>query len=66
MFNRIVSDIEQYLGQFNFIELCLQIIYLQWMNQPDMALNNLQWLVYRKTKANLWDIFGLVLFSFLF
>ena len=42
MFNWIVNDTLQYLELFNFVDLCLQIIYIINMKKPDLALNNLQ------------------------
>ena len=32
--------------------MCLQIIYLIYMYEEDMALNNLQWFICHKTKPN--------------
>ena len=31
----------------------LEIIYLIYMYKKDLAVNNLQWLIYNKTKQNL-------------
>ena len=33
--------------------MCLKIIYFIYMYKTDLALNNLQWLVYHKTKHNI-------------
>ena len=33
-------------------KICLEIIYLIYMYKKDLALNNLQWLIYHKTQAN--------------
>ena len=33
-------------------KMCLEIIYLIYMHLKDLALNNLQWLIYHKTKPN--------------
>ena len=33
-------------------KMCLQIIYLIYMNKEDLALNNLQWLICHKTQPN--------------
>ena len=52
MFNLIVSNILQYLKQFNFVDLCWQIIYVIYRNKPDLALNNQQCLICRKIKSN--------------
>ena len=41
------NDILQYSELINFIDLRLQIIY-----KPDLALNNLQWLIRHQTKPN--------------
>ena len=45
MFNWIVSDTKQYLEQFNFVDLCLQIIDISYIYiyiyKPDLAFNNL-------------------------
>ena len=38
-----VGDTYQYLDQFNFVDLCLQMIYLIYVNKPDLALNNNSW-----------------------
>ena len=32
--------------------MCLQIKYLIYMYKQDVALNNLQWLIYHQTKPN--------------
>ena len=42
-------------GSFKDIinKMCLEIIYLIYMYKKDLALNNLQWLIYHKTKQNL-------------
>ena len=45
----IVNDMEQYLEPFNFVDLCLHIIYIN-MYKLDFALNNLQWLICHQTK----------------
>ena len=38
--------------------MCLQIIYLIYMYEEDLTLNNLQWLIYHKTQPILiWKIF---------
>ena len=43
MFNWIGCDRWQYLEVFYFIDLCLQIIYIQYvMYKLDLVLNNLQ------------------------
>ena len=31
-------------------KMCLEIIYLIYMYKEDLALNNLQWLIYHKTQ----------------
>ena len=31
-------------------KICLQDIYLEYMHQEDLALNNLQWLICHKTQ----------------
>ena len=36
-----------------FNEMCLLIIYLKYMYEQDLALNNLQWLRYYKPKLNI-------------
>ena len=33
-------------------KMCLEIIYSIYMYKKDLALNNLQWLICRKTKLN--------------
>ena len=33
-------------------KMCLEIIYLIYMYEKDLALNNLQWLICHKTKPN--------------
>ena len=33
-------------------KMCLQIVYLIYMYLKDLALNDLQWLMYHKTKPN--------------
>ena len=33
-------------------KMCLEIIYLIFMNKKDLALNNLYWLICHKTKPN--------------
>ena len=33
-------------------KMCLEIIYLIYMYKKDLALNNLQWLIYHKNKSN--------------
>ena len=33
-------------------KMCLEVIYLICMYKKDLALNNLQWLIYHKTKPN--------------
>ena len=51
MFNWIVSDTYQYLEVFNIVNLCSQNINIWYvMYKPDLALNNLQRLICRKTK----------------
>ena len=37
---------------FDFVVLCLQIIYIYliYIYKIDLALNNLEWLIYHKTK----------------
>ena len=53
MFNWIVSDTEQYLEQFNFVNLCLQIIYiLMYMYKSNLTLNKQQCLICYKSKPN--------------
>ena len=41
-------------GLFKIIiyKMCLEIIYLIFMYKKDLALNNLQWLICHKIKAN--------------
>ena len=52
MFNRIVSDTLEYFKLFNFLDFFLQIIYLIYMNKPELALDYLQWLMCHKTNPN--------------
>ena len=33
--------------------MCLEIVYLIYMYKKDLALNNIQWLIYHKTQPNL-------------
>ena len=33
--------------------MCLEIIYLEYVYEKDLALNDLQWLICHKTKSNL-------------
>ena len=33
-------------------KICLEIIYLMYMDKMDLALNNLQWLICHKTQPN--------------
>ena len=42
------------LGLFKNVinKMCLAIIYLLYMFKKDLAINNLQWLIYYKTKPN--------------
>ena len=40
-FNWIICNTPQYLKLFNFVDLCLQIIYLIYINKQDLAFNNL-------------------------
>ena len=51
MLNLNVSDTEQNLKLSNFVDLWLKI-YLTYMYKPDLALNNLQWLICHKTQPN--------------
>ena len=37
---------------YKIYKMCLQIIYLIYMNKEDLALNNLQWLICHKTQPN--------------
>ena len=37
--------------------MCLEIIYLICMHKKDLALNNLWWLICRKTKPNQTQLF---------
>ena len=39
------------IEQFNFVDLGLQRIYLIYMYKPDLALNNLEWLICHKTET---------------
>ena len=41
-------------GSFKTIldKMCVKIIYLIYMHKKDLARNNLQWLICRKTKTN--------------
>ena len=52
MFNWTITDTKQYLELSNFVDLCLQITYLICVNKPNLALNNLQWLICNKNKPN--------------
>ena len=49
MFNWIANDTKQYLELLNFDDLCFQS-YISNTYKPDLALNNLQWLIYYETK----------------
>ena len=40
------------LELFNFVDLSFQIIYLIYINKPDLALNNQKWLICHKNKPN--------------
>ena len=37
-------------------KMCSLILYLMYMQKQELALNNSQWLIYHKTKANLWNL----------
>ena len=41
-------------GSFKSVinEMCLQIIYLRFINQQDLVLNSIQWLICLKTQPN--------------
>ena len=57
IFETIYLCAEKISGSFKNIvyKMCLQIIYLIYVYKENLALNNLQWLIYHKTNPTKYE-----------